>query len=143
MKDVAHRLVHAETANNRGDWLAFGIGKEDLAAAYRKGGRGPECSVVRSYAMRGRTNKGICIAQGVLPAQKPLLYWYDIRTATCSWIWERSAMFAKASALEGARPDHFVRFVLERQNALCIRKDFKWLCNPITHNPNNIAAADH
>lgn len=43
MNDVAHRLIGtAEAASNGGRRLALGTGQEDLAAAYGKGGRGPE-----------------------------------------------------------------------------------------------------
>jgi hypothetical protein len=43
MHDVAPGLIGAaEAASNRGRWLALGTGEEELAAAYGKGGRGPE-----------------------------------------------------------------------------------------------------
>jgi hypothetical protein len=53
MNDIAHGLIGAaEAASNRSGRLAFGTGEEDLAAAYGKGGRGPEtglesCPLVR------------------------------------------------------------------------------------------------
>ena len=43
MNDVTYGLIGAaEAASNRGRRLALGTGEEDLAAAYGKGGRGPE-----------------------------------------------------------------------------------------------------
>ena len=53
MQRVAHGLIGAaQLARNRGGRLALGTGEEDLAAAYGKGGRGPEtglqgCPLVR------------------------------------------------------------------------------------------------
>jgi hypothetical protein len=53
MNGVAHALVGAaEGTRNGGGRLPFGTGEEHLAAAYRKGGRGPEtglqsCPLVR------------------------------------------------------------------------------------------------
>ena len=53
MNRVADGLIGAaQVVRNRGSRLALGTGEEDLAAAYRKGGRGPEpglqgCPLVR------------------------------------------------------------------------------------------------
>jgi hypothetical protein len=43
MNSIADGLIGAaQVVGNGRRRLAFGTGKEDLAAAYRKGGRGPE-----------------------------------------------------------------------------------------------------
>jgi len=53
MNGIAHRLIGAaQIVYKRGGRLALGTGEEDLAAAYGKGGRGPEtglqgCPLVR------------------------------------------------------------------------------------------------
>jgi hypothetical protein len=53
MNGVAHRLIGAaQVVCNRGGRLGFDTGEENLAAAYGKGGRGPEtglhgCPLVR------------------------------------------------------------------------------------------------
>ena len=62
MHDVAHRLIGtAEAASHRGSRPGLGMGEEDLAAAYSKGGRRPVSSVARSSAVTGRTHKGVGI----------------------------------------------------------------------------------
>ena len=53
MNDIAHGLIGAaEAASNRGSQLALGTGKEHLAAAYGKGGRGPETGLQRCPLVR-------------------------------------------------------------------------------------------
>jgi len=53
MQDVAHRLIGtAQVARNHGSGLALGTGQQDLAAAYRKGGRGPETDLERGPLVR-------------------------------------------------------------------------------------------
>src|SRR5436305_679215 len=46
MNSIAHRLVGAgQVAGNGGRRLPLGTGEQDLAAAYRKGGRGSEAGL--------------------------------------------------------------------------------------------------
>jgi hypothetical protein len=46
MQRIAHGLVGAaQIVRNGGRRLALGTGEEDLTAAYRKGGRGPEAGL--------------------------------------------------------------------------------------------------
>jgi len=53
MNDMAHGLIGAaEAASHRGRRLALSTGKEDLAAAYWKGGRRPETGLQRSPLVR-------------------------------------------------------------------------------------------
>jgi len=53
MNDVAHGLIGtAEAASNHGRRLALGTGQKHLAAAYGKGGRGPQTGLERSPLVR-------------------------------------------------------------------------------------------
>ena len=76
VNSIADGLVGAvQGAGNGGRGLPLGTGEEDLAAAYRKGGRRPETGleVARSSAVSGRTNKGVCMSKSIPHAQKPSL----------------------------------------------------------------------